>query len=578
MRKFLGGLFGIIVIAILLSYLMRNTIIEYFGEKIGSQEYGAKIDIDGVDFNLFDGILKVERVQITDKKNTMKNIGDIKDITLDIQYKPILKNLIVVDEATFGLVETQTLREKDGKIEGVDLEEVEENKDKSILPPTVTTLNFEELIESVKGKDYKERLDSLNLQIVKEYEVERENIEKIYKYWNDGVKEKGYKGKLEDIEKQYKVLEEKIKNEKNPIKLVNELEELNKLIKDIDVLVKTVEEEKKQFEKDLNTVKNTRDTAFKYVQSENIFKDITGWEDKALQNEINGILTDSFKEYIKENIALLNSLKEKKNTPVTEPAYHFWIKDATVTFRYLNYDLNGKMRNLTSIAGITELPMVINLVGDDKTIIGTLIGEIYQNKEKGKVDFNLSGITIDKSIIKENKELAPLNGSKIDFNYSMTLKGEIFDILGDIALYSLNINTEILDVDPKVKEILGDSLQGVNRLILNYNYDGDSKQIAVNSNIGVILSEIFKEILNGNINRYKEEARLIAITEVEKYKGQLDLEIDRFKDIKGVLDGNSEQLKILKELGLKTVLEKTNLSGDGTFEKNIGDSLKNLFN
>ena len=115
-KKILMVIFGVLILVILGVYLMRNTLIEYFGEKIGSQKYGAKIDIDDVDLDLFNGTLKIGRLQVTDKNDTMRNIGDIKGINLTVEYKPLLKRLIVVDDLTLGLVEVFTPREVDGSI------------------------------------------------------------------------------------------------------------------------------------------------------------------------------------------------------------------------------------------------------------------------------------------------------------------------------------------------------------------------------------------------------------------------------------------------------------------------------
>ena len=115
--KILGVITGLIVIILLGVYLMRNTLIEYFGEKIGSEKYGAKIDIDNVDFDLFGGNIKFGRVQITDKDNTMRNIGDIHSIEVDVEYMPLLKRkLLIVNGVTLGLVEIFTPRAVDGKV------------------------------------------------------------------------------------------------------------------------------------------------------------------------------------------------------------------------------------------------------------------------------------------------------------------------------------------------------------------------------------------------------------------------------------------------------------------------------
>jgi len=179
-KKILGIIAGVLVLIILGVYLFRNTLIEYFGERIGSQKYGAKIDIDDVDLDLLGGNLKVGRVQITDKNNTMRNIGDLQKINLEIQYKPLLKKLIVIDDATLGLVEVFTPREVDGAF-----------INKKLTPPsddffdageTEVKLDLSSLDIDLSGDNYKKILDDLNIKIVEEYDAERGKIEKIHTY------------------------------------------------------------------------------------------------------------------------------------------------------------------------------------------------------------------------------------------------------------------------------------------------------------------------------------------------------------------------------------------------------------
>lgn len=353
-KKMLGVIAGVLVLIILGAYFFRNTLIEYFGERIASQKYGAEIDIDDVDLDLFGANLKVGRVQITDKNNTMRNIGDLRKINLEIEYKPLLKKLIVIDDATIGLVEIFTPRVVDGALinkelsspsdDFSDVEEIEVKKQGK--------LDLSSLDIDLSEDNYKKILDDLNIKIVEEYDAEMGKIENIHTYWDEKLKGEDYKDRLKNIQTKYKVVEKKIRNEKNPLELLNELNKLNDLIKEIDVLVKEAESDKNQFDRDIKVIKDIQKKAFKYINSDDPFKDIVGWDEKQLQSEINLILNNYLKEYIGKNIDFFNEFNKKDETPEGE-TYDLWVKNTTLTFKHLNYTLKGEVKDVTSKAGST---------------------------------------------------------------------------------------------------------------------------------------------------------------------------------------------------------------------------------
>jgi len=573
-KKILGVIAGIIVLIVLGAYLFRNTLIEYLGEKIGSQKYGAKIDIDDVNLDLFNGNLKVGRVQITDKNNTMRNIGDLRKINLEIEYKPLLKKLLIVDDASFGLIEVLTPRETDGAlINKKSVTPSDDSSDAGDMELEKKKLELSNLGIDLSGDNYKKILDDLNIKIVKEYEMEKGKIEKIYTHWDEKLKDEDYKIKLKNIEDQYKVIEERVKDEKNPLKLLNEVEKLNDLIKEVDGLVKTAENDKKQFDRDLQVVKDVQKTAFKRIQSDDPFKDIVGWDKKQLQSEINLILNNYLEKYIGKNIDFFNEFNKKNEAPKKE-AYDLWIKNASLTFKHLNYTFKGGAKDITSKAGITPNPMKFNLTADDKVVKGDIYGELDRESETAKVKLNLSGLTIDDKMIGENKNLIIIVGSKADLSYNMSYEKKILDLDGKIDLNHLKVNPDEIEMDPVIKDVLGEGLKGIDQLIINYTYDGLEKKLQVNTNIGAILSGLIKEILDENIKKYKTEAKFLIDKEIKKYTEELKIEGDKVEELEKIMGESLEELKSMeKETKSNKDSKSTRKLIDG-----LGDDLKNLFN
>ncbi|OQY42301.1 MAG: hypothetical protein B6227_02580 [Fusobacteriia bacterium 4572_74] len=575
MKRILGIIAGVLVLMILGIYLFRNTLIEYFGERIGSQKYGAKIDIDDVNLDLFGGNLKVGRLQITDKNNTMRNIGDLQNINLEIEYKPLLEKLIIIDDATVGLVEIFTPREIDGatlKKDSVvslgDVSDTEKTKGEKQEKLDLNNLNID-----LSGDNYKKLLDDLNIKIVKEYDVERGKIENIYTYWDKKLNGKSYKDRLKKIEAKYKVIEERIKDEKDPLKFLNGLKKLNDLINDIDGLVKEVESDKKQFDKDIKVIKNIQKKVFKHINSDDPFKNIVGWDEKKIQLEINLVLNDYLKGYIGKNIDFFNEFS-KKDVTSEGITYDLWVKNTSLTFKYLNDTLKGEVKDITSKAGITPNPIKFDFNSDDKAVRGDIHGELNRELETAKIKLNLSGLTIDDKMIGKNKNFIIIVGSVMNLSYNMSYENKILNLDGKILLDNLKINPADLELTPAIKKIIGKGLQGINKLIINYTYDGSKEKLAFNTNIGTILSSLIKEILDENKKKYKAEAKLMIDEEIKKQTKKLNIEIEKVEKLRKIMGENTKKLKILEE--------ETKSNKDSTSTRNLidglGDGFKNLFN
>ena len=569
-KKILGMVAGILVLIILGVYLFRNTLIEYFGEKIGSQKYKAKIDIDDIDLDLFDGNLKIGRVQITDKNNTMRNVGDLRNINLEIEYKPLFKKLIIIDNVTLGLVEILTPREIDGALINSPSDNISNVKKIQVKDKKKLTLNSLDI--DLKGDDYQKILDDLNIKIVEEYDAEKLKIEKIYTYWDEKLNGDNYKTKLKNIETKYKVIEEKIKNEKNPLEFLNQLDKLNDLAKEVAVLLKEAESDKNQLDKDIEVIKDIQKKTFKYINSEDPFKDIAGWDKKQLQSEINLILNNYLKEYIDKNIDFFNDFNKKDKTS-KEDSYNLWIKNTNLTFKHYNYTLKGEIKDITSKTGITPNPIRFNLDADDKAIQGDIHGELNREAETAKVKLNLSGLTIDDKMIGENKNLIIIVGSKMNLSYNMRYGNKILDLDGKIILDDLKVDPDKLEMNPTTKNIIGESLQKIDRLIIDYAYDGSKEKLIFDTNIGTILSSLIKNVLDENKTAYKIKAKAMINEEIKKYTKELNIGIEQVENLRKIMGESSKELKMFKK--------ETKSNKDSKIEKNIldglGDGLKNLF-
>lgn len=114
---------GIIVLAVLigiivaLSFLLTDRWLEKSMEKAGTAIVGAKVEIDRLDFSLFGLHMRWDSLQVTNPKNTMKNILTTGRTDFDMQFGPLLKKKVIIDNIQMTNVTSGTDRTTDGKVE-----------------------------------------------------------------------------------------------------------------------------------------------------------------------------------------------------------------------------------------------------------------------------------------------------------------------------------------------------------------------------------------------------------------------------------------------------------------------------
>jgi uncharacterized protein (TIGR03545 family) len=111
---FLVVLIGIVVA---LSFLLTDRWLEKQLEKTGTAMVGAKVEIDRLDFSLFGLHMRWDSLQVTNPKNTMKNILTTGRTDFDMQFGPLLKKKVIVDNIQMINVTSGTDRTTDGKVE-----------------------------------------------------------------------------------------------------------------------------------------------------------------------------------------------------------------------------------------------------------------------------------------------------------------------------------------------------------------------------------------------------------------------------------------------------------------------------
>jgi len=106
-------LFGI---GCVVSILFMDRWIENGIEKTGEAIVGARIEMDGFHFNLFQLSAEWDRLQITDPEKTMQNMVDIGRAAFNMKSTALLRKRIIIEEITIADVRSGTERAYDGAL------------------------------------------------------------------------------------------------------------------------------------------------------------------------------------------------------------------------------------------------------------------------------------------------------------------------------------------------------------------------------------------------------------------------------------------------------------------------------
>ena len=114
--------------------MFKNKIVKLAITRTCESIFEARCDIEKVDFKLLDSSLRLKKVEIANKNDTMKNLVDIGSIAVDFDLKQLLKKHFVADELSVLEVNSGTQRKYDGKLPPKKQKKVKAAKEKKEKP------------------------------------------------------------------------------------------------------------------------------------------------------------------------------------------------------------------------------------------------------------------------------------------------------------------------------------------------------------------------------------------------------------------------------------------------------------
>ena len=257
-------IWGIIVVLILAgisfaaTYFITDEWVEEQIEYQASVINEAKVEVDGLVFDLMNLHLRWDRLQVTNPNSTMENTFETGETEFQVEFWPlVLASKVIVNNMQVTGFELATERETDGAFE---VPEEETDAEPGFLYGVVNQVSSQaQQNAEVRFTDARDDLnvDSLmakvNIQSPQKIDSLRKGVEKTYSKWDSTFKNTNVRKEIAQVETTVNAI--KPKEIKQPKQLVEAIENVQKLRKQVDSLKTRAETIKQEFEQDYGTTR-----------------------------------------------------------------------------------------------------------------------------------------------------------------------------------------------------------------------------------------------------------------------------------------------------------------------------------
>ncbi|WP_428235369.1 TIGR03545 family protein [Gracilimonas sp.] len=601
----IGGIITVLVLAgigFAATYFITDEWVEGQIEYQGSILNEAKVELDGFDFSLWDLHIKWSRLQVANSNNTMQNTFETGETEFSMEFWPlILRNKVIVDDVRLTGFQMDTERETDGSFE---IPEEVKNEEPGFVYSVVSQVTSEAKKNAeVKFTDVRDDLnvDSLmakvNIQSVDKIDSLRKGIQQKYAKWDSTFKNTKVNEEVAKVRSTVESINPK--EIKKPKQVVEAIENVQKLRKQVDSLKTRAENLKKEFEQDYGTTRNDIGQVDNWIRDDyqralsvaklpdldvqNIGKALFGQNllgDYAAYLEYVAIA----REYGSRLVGEEDSVQEIPRYEGLD--YEFSDKYDYPGFWFKNIELSGKTKSDISISGtVTDIsssqkktgqPVKFNVQGQDENEVAlTVDGEFNYLEEEPRESFrvNYSGFTLSKARL-SGSDLLPyeLKTGTGELNVEMSIIDKRIDSRIDYLAKNISFDFAAAGrpknrVETLIRNAIGSTNQ-VDVTALVDNMDGPLR-VRVRSNVDDLFMNALKKTVSQEVENAKRKIRAEVQKQVagkkqqlEKLKAEKEAELrKRYEELQSKVD---EQLQVVEEK--KKELEER--------KKELEDSLK----
>lgn len=559
MKKKIGIIFGVIFVILSGVYLSRNYIIKIVLENKLTEINKGQVDIGKVDFSPFSKKIVINNIDITSRKDGMKNFVSIGkfETDYDIYFK---EKKILVSKADFENVQFMTPREENGSTGFV----VEE-ENKVIVKPSSTEEdkddNVQDLEELIKARALVNKMTLENI-LKSQYEIAENNLKEKKEYWEKRINRLEKKPEYIILKQNY----EKISQEKNPLKIIRMEKEIKNMITSFKTLSKEFLKDKENMKSDFNSIVsvnnmniNLEDTVNELVgRGEFVITDL----DSIINYYLNEIYGEKIKDMVVKYRNIMREIElRREEDKKAQDKWEIFAEEIDITSNIYGIELNGQIKNISSRLSRNKTNIDLYLSADSQFSHGEAYGYINLNKIQGKFDIKIS-----------NFNFKDLEDMDVLYNYvtngeaalvkEVLLSRDNIDIQGNVEVQKMTLNekeiTNKLNIkEPLLRTMISPLLKELRSGNINYGYNSLDEKLVIKSD----LSERIMEVLNDRNGSVKKKIIENMVDEgkaqIQNYKTTLDENNkDTLKELQNNLDEKSKYLNKVQE-----IVDKFNIDG-----------------
>jgi uncharacterized protein (TIGR03545 family) len=541
----------------------------------------------------------------------MKNMIETGKCNFDMEFWPLLRKKIIIEDVQMQGVRTFTDRETDGALTKQEKKQVQgfvyKTMDK-LASKAETSANTH--ISGFKGKMNIDSVMSLiDIRSIKKMDSLKSALADTYQKWDNKLSESNIESDIKKIESGIKSIEPK------KIDNISELQKALKTAEDIKKRAEKLQSEfkdtKKNFVRDFNQAQKSLSQVDEWIEEDyrrarakaklpdisagNIGMLIFGQEAVYRFNKYLGYAgtARSFASKLKSDKPEKKKPPRLKGQDIPFPDKNarpdFWIKKINLSGETNdNLVLTGDIYNITDNQKFIDKPTEVKLSGNSKSGARMEINAMFDYRTEEPLDsydvnytgFSLANTQLSKSNLLPNKVKSGMG----NVYTSLKLKGQNIDgqikFLGEKLKFEFKKNTP-----PKntLDRIIHDVIEGIKNVdfIAYISGSGDNLNFRISSNLDEAFSKGLKASVSKEIAAARQKIEQRINKEVSKYRAQLNdfvnakegklkAEINKYQ--KQVDEQTTKVEEKRKEIEQQIADEKKKL------EKKAKNKLKDLFN
>jgi len=559
MKKKIGVAVGILVVLLGGVYFSKDYIIKKVLENKLTEINKGKVDIGSVDFSPFSKKIVIEDIDITSRKDGMKNFISIGkfETDYDIYFKD---KKVLVSRADFSDVKFMTPRDSDGSTGYV----VEEKNDVVIDKTGVEEKKndgVQDLEELIRARAMVNKMTLQNMLQLQYEEIEGKLKEK-REYWN---------GKIEELEKtpEYMILKqnyEKISQEKNPLKIIRMEKEIKNMVAAFKTLSKEFLSDRKAMKEDFKSVLSVNDMDKKLETTVNELVGRGEFVINDLDSIINYYLNEIYGEKIKDMVVKYRNVMREVELRKDEDAklqdkWEVFAEEITVNSKIYGIELKGGIKNISSRLSRNKTNIGIYLTADSDISHGEAYGYIDLNKIQGKINvkipnFNFKDLEDMEALHKYVEE------GEASLDKEVLLSRDNIDIIGDVEIQDMSLNSDEitgkLNIDsPLLKAMINPLLKDLRSGNVKYRYNSLDEKLVVESDLSQEIMNILNDKDGSVKKKIVEDMIKEGKEEIKNYRDTLDK--DNQNSLEELEEKLNEKSKYLDKV--QEILDKFNIGG-----------------